>query len=58
VSAGGGDDARSLGLERPFLHAARIAFDHPITARRIELDEPLPADLADALARAAGGRDA
>ncbi|HKX34425.1 MAG TPA: RluA family pseudouridine synthase, partial [Actinomycetota bacterium] len=27
---GGGDDARELGLERPFLHAWRIVFDHPI----------------------------
>jgi len=47
---GGGDDARALGLARPFLHAWRIAFTHPITGDRIDLTEPLPADLVDALA--------
>ena len=48
---GGGDDARALGLRRPFLHAWRIAFDHPWTGARIELDEPLPEDLGEALRR-------
>jgi 23S rRNA pseudouridine1911/1915/1917 synthase len=48
---GGGDDARALGLDRPFLHAWRIAFDHPLTGERIELEEPLPEDLREALAR-------
>ncbi len=28
---GGGDDARGLGLDRPFLHAGRLSFAHPIT---------------------------
>jgi 23S rRNA pseudouridine1911/1915/1917 synthase len=41
-----------LGLERQFLHAARLAFDHPLTGERIETDSPLPADLATALERA------
>jgi 23S rRNA pseudouridine1911/1915/1917 synthase len=49
---GGGDDARELGLERPFLHAWRIAFDHPITGERIDLEDPLPPDLRRALERA------
>jgi 23S rRNA pseudouridine1911/1915/1917 synthase len=49
---GGGDEARALGLSRPFLHAWRLAFDHPITGRRIDLTEPLPDDLAAALDRA------
>jgi 23S rRNA pseudouridine1911/1915/1917 synthase len=49
---GGGDDARALGLSRPFLHSWRLAFDHPATGERIELEEPLPADLATALDRA------
>jgi 23S rRNA pseudouridine1911/1915/1917 synthase len=44
----GGD----LGLERQFLHAARLAFDHPITGERIDVESPLPSDLADALERA------
>jgi 23S rRNA pseudouridine1911/1915/1917 synthase len=47
----GGD----LGLARQFLHAARLAFDHPFTEMRIEAHSPLPADLEAALqaARAA-----
>jgi 23S rRNA pseudouridine1911/1915/1917 synthase len=38
-----------LGLERQFLHAARLAFDHPFTGGRIEVESPLPADLQAAL---------
>jgi 23S rRNA pseudouridine1911/1915/1917 synthase len=49
---GGGDDARALGLDRPFLHAWRLAFDHPATGERIDLEEPLPPDLEQALRRA------
>ncbi len=41
-----------LGLERQFLHAARLAFAHPFTAERIETESPLPADLAASLERA------
>jgi 23S rRNA pseudouridine1911/1915/1917 synthase len=41
-----------LGLERQFLHAARLAFDHPFTGRRVEEESPLPPDLAAALERA------
>jgi 23S rRNA pseudouridine1911/1915/1917 synthase len=43
-----------LGLERQFLHARRLAFDHPITGERIEVVSPLPADLQAALRRAEG----
>jgi 23S rRNA pseudouridine1911/1915/1917 synthase len=50
---GGGEDARALGLERPFLHAWRIAFDHPVTGERLDLEDPLPPDLEEALERAA-----
>jgi len=32
-------------LERPFLHAARLAFTHPRDGRRVEFTSPLPADL-------------
>jgi 23S rRNA pseudouridine1911/1915/1917 synthase len=32
-------------LERPFLHAARLAFTHPTDGRRLEFSAPLPADL-------------
>jgi 23S rRNA pseudouridine1911/1915/1917 synthase len=41
-----------LGLERQFLHATRLAFDHPLTGERVEVRSPLPADLQAALARA------
>lgn len=51
---GGGDDARVLGLRRPFLHAWRLAFDHPASGDRIDLEEPLPPDLEEALARVRG----
>jgi 23S rRNA pseudouridine1911/1915/1917 synthase len=42
------------GLERQFLHAARLAFTHPVTSAAVDLDSALPADLAAALARASG----
>ena len=41
-----------LGLGRQFLHATRLAFDHPISGERIELESPLPEDLKTALERA------
>ncbi|HEV3229153.1 MAG TPA: RluA family pseudouridine synthase [Solirubrobacteraceae bacterium] len=46
-----------FGLRRQFLHAERLAFDHPITGRRIDVRSALPADLAAALARAERGED-
>lgn len=49
---GGGAEAARLGLERPFLHSWRIAFVHPITGERIEVEASLPADLTEALTRA------
>jgi 23S rRNA pseudouridine1911/1915/1917 synthase len=42
----------ALGLERQFLHATRLAFDHPLSGERIDLTSPLPADLQRALAQA------
>ena len=41
-----------LGLERQFLHANRLRFAHPVTEEKIEVDSPLPDDLAAALERA------
>ncbi|MGH2765177.1 MAG: RluA family pseudouridine synthase [Actinomycetota bacterium] len=49
---GGGEDARRLGLTRPFLHAWRLSFQHPVTGEPIEVEEPLPDDLDQALDRA------
>jgi 23S rRNA pseudouridine1911/1915/1917 synthase len=48
---GGGGLARHLGLDRPFLHAARLGLRHPVTGERIDVEEPLPGDLAAALRR-------
>ena len=44
---------RDLGLERQFLHAARLAFAHPLTGEAIDVSSPLPPDLAAALERLA-----
>ena len=38
-----------LGLERQFLHAERLAFEHPVTGERIDVRSPLPDDLRRAL---------
>jgi len=37
---------------RPFLHAAALAFVHPITGARLSFDDPLPDDLAAVLEEA------
>ena len=42
----------TLGLDRQFLHAARLAFPHPETGEPVEVLSPLPHDLQLALARA------
>jgi 23S rRNA pseudouridine1911/1915/1917 synthase len=42
--------AGELGLERQFLHAARLAFPHPITGEQVDVSSALPPDLAQALA--------
>jgi 23S rRNA pseudouridine1911/1915/1917 synthase len=42
----------ALGLERQFLHAARLAFEHPLGGGRVEVRSELPEDLARALERA------
>ncbi len=44
--------AGALGLERQFLHATRLALEHPLTGERLEVHSALPADLAAALQRA------
>jgi 23S rRNA pseudouridine1911/1915/1917 synthase len=38
-----------LGLERQFLHAARLAFEHPFTGDVVDVTSPLPDDLSAAL---------
>jgi 23S rRNA pseudouridine1911/1915/1917 synthase len=44
--------APALGLERQFLHSARVAFSYSGRPEGIEETSPLPADLAEALHRA------
>jgi 23S rRNA pseudouridine1911/1915/1917 synthase len=40
------NDVRAVQrLERPFLHAARLAFTHPADGRQMEFESPLPEDL-------------
>jgi 23S rRNA pseudouridine1911/1915/1917 synthase len=37
------------GLRRQFLHAARLAFTHPVTGAPVDVGSPLPADLETTL---------
>jgi 23S rRNA pseudouridine1911/1915/1917 synthase len=49
--------APTAALDRPFLHAAHLAFAHPSSGRLLTFEAPLPADLAavlNALRRTAG----
>jgi len=39
-----------FGLRRQFLHAARLAFEHPVTGASLDVSSPLPDDLTEALA--------
>jgi 23S rRNA pseudouridine1911/1915/1917 synthase len=45
--------AGRYGLERQFLHAARLAFAHPVTRAPVDVSSPLPEDLERALGAAA-----
>jgi len=47
--------AGAHGLKRQFLHAARLAFDHPVTGEPVDVASPLPRDLRAALEAAAEG---
>jgi 23S rRNA pseudouridine1911/1915/1917 synthase len=49
-----GGQGLELGLERQFLHAARLAFAHPVHGTAIDVRSPLPDDLRAALRRAGG----
>jgi 23S rRNA pseudouridine1911/1915/1917 synthase len=40
------------GLDRQFLHAARLSFRHPATGEELTFESPLPEDLEAALERA------
>ena len=38
-------------LDRPFLHAGRLSFSHPVSGTRLEFSAPLPTDLQVVLDR-------
>ena len=40
-----GGARQPLVLDRPFLHAATLGFDHPVTGEHLEFEEPLPPEL-------------
>jgi 23S rRNA pseudouridine1911/1915/1917 synthase len=44
--------ARSIGVDRPFLHAYRLAFAHPRTGEALVFESPLPPELEAALEKA------
>ena len=46
-----GRDRPAIPMERPFLHAERLAFAHPVTGDAMEFGSALPPDLVDVLAR-------
>ena len=46
-----GEAVPGLRFERMFLHARRLAFDHPDSGERIELAAPLPPDCVTLLNR-------
>ncbi len=41
--------AKRVGLERQWLHAVRLGFEHPATGEHVEYESPYPDDLAHAL---------
>lgn len=51
---GGGRKLLDLPPKRHFLHAAWLAFTHPVSGAPMDLRAPLPEDLRKSLARAAG----
>jgi 23S rRNA pseudouridine1911/1915/1917 synthase len=46
---GGGDCGRRLGLDRQFLHSARLMFNHPFTGAQVACESKPPADLRRSL---------
>ena len=41
--------ARRLGIDRQWLHATQLAFEHPVLGSRVEFESELPQDLEHAL---------
>lgn len=53
-----GGNRPGIRIDRPFLHAARLGFDHPVTGQPIVVEEPLPPELAEVLAHLRSGESA
>jgi 23S rRNA pseudouridine1911/1915/1917 synthase len=51
-----GGSRDQIALSRPFLHAGKLAFDHPVTGERLQFDDPLPPELREVLDQLAKGR--
>jgi 23S rRNA pseudouridine1911/1915/1917 synthase len=47
----GPDDLRPIEFARQALHAYRLAFTHPVTRQPLRFEAPIPADLAELIAR-------
>lgn len=48
---GSGNVPKGFTLQRQFLHAFQLQFNHPITGELIEIEAPLPKDLQNILAK-------
>jgi 23S rRNA pseudouridine1911/1915/1917 synthase len=46
-----GGSRDQIPLPRPFLHAATLGFDHPVTGERVRFEQPLPPELQAVLER-------
>jgi len=46
-----GKSTRQLGLDRQFLHAYRLEFEHPFTGEALHFESRLPGDLEEVLAK-------
>ena len=44
-----GGKRSALELDRPFLHATQLAFEHPVTGAALAFDSPMPPDLVAAI---------
>jgi 23S rRNA pseudouridine1911/1915/1917 synthase len=51
---GGGGVRETFGLQRPFLHAQTLGFDHPVTGEPLRFQTPLPNDLVDLITTLGG----
>jgi 23S rRNA pseudouridine1911/1915/1917 synthase len=51
VDTGAERAARAVAFPRQALHAYCLAFDHPLTGKRMRFEAPMPDDLAALLAR-------